>query len=76
MESRAYCRDYVSKNKAENIAYDKSAKDIGKEVHASQQTLAFYLAVKSESKQQTQKIYKYRSCDSIFEGEQVGISYS
>ena len=76
MESRTYCRDYISKDKAENVTYDKSTEDIGKEVHASQQALAFNLAVKSQRKQQAQKIYKYGSCYRIFEGEQIGVSNS
>ena len=76
MKCRTDRRYNVGEDKAENVAYNKSAKNIGKEVHASQQALAFNLAVKSESKQQAQQIYEDSSRNGIFKCEQIGISNS
>ena len=76
MKCRTDCGDYVGENKTENIADDKSAENVREEVNPTQQTLAFYLAVKTESKKQTQQIYEDSSRESIFEGEQIGIPNS
>ena len=70
------CRKNICKEVVENITYNQCSKNVRNEIHSSQSTLKFNLAVQSKCQNQTDYVYHDRTQNSQLKGEPVRMSHA